>query len=458
MKRSVLVITLASGIVGAACSGGSGNAFDLDSGQGVGADGGPITTPTGSGTGGGLPGGPLGSGTGSGGTPGGGPDGGPCPYTSGTVDHDGDGWSPADGDCNDCNKYINPGAYDVPGNGIDEDCDGHADNEPTGCDSSLSGVATTSGADGAKAMDLCRTTTTSPPLATKTWGVIQADYVTPDGNSTASSAPASYVDMYQCSFASSNFPLGFGILGPKFGTSNSVQQGQHMLGLSSGTARQPTDPGYQDVSGFDKCMTSGAPTGFPGQTPACGNITFGQPHDGAALRLVIRVPTNALTMSFDSNFFSFEFPDYVCSEYNDTYVVIMTPSPTGEPASANDNIAFDSKGNIISVNAGFLTVCDMPGAMGSAASCSEGAGKLLGTGFGVDTAMDMQNHASTDWLTTTVSVANLAGKDITLLFAIWDSSDGVLDSTVLVDNVHWTFATSPNTQPPPPMTPITQPK
>jgi hypothetical protein len=387
---------------------------------------------------------------------------GPCAYPStDTTDHDGDGWSSAQGDCNDCNKFINPGAYDIPGNGIDEDCDGKPDDEPTGCDSTLTGPATTTGAQGAQAIDLCRNTTASPAMAMKTWGVISADYVLPDGTNTPVADPddGDPAD-YSCSYDTSSFLLGLGILGPKFGTSNSTQQGMHMLGLSTGTARQPSDPGWVaandnvgdgEYPGFDKCYTSGAPTGFPGTTNACPGVTFGPAHDGAALRVVLRVPTNALTMAFDTNFFSYEFPDFVCSTYNDTFVVIMTPSPSGEPATANDNIAFDSMGNIISVNAGFLTVCD-PGtkAGGTTYTCTEGPGKLAATGFGkdtTDTAMngDMKDHASTDWLTTTVSVGQLAGQQITLLFAIWDSTDGVLDTTVLIDNIHWTFATAPNT-------------
>jgi len=372
---------------------------------------------------------------------------GKCTYLpTDTTDHDGDGWSSAQGDCNDCNKFINPGAYDIPANGIDEDCDGKVDDEPTGCDSTLTSVATTVGTDGATAMDLCRAVKPAGPKTT--WGVVSADYVLPDGTSSQA--------------GQANFELGFGVLGPAFGTSNKTQQGVRMLGLSSGTARGLNDPGFSDpandgVAGFDKGFTSGAPNGFPGTTPACPGVTFGAAHDGAALRVVIRVPTNALTMSFDSNFFSSEFPDYVCSPYNDTYVVIMTPSPAGEPATANDNIAFDSKGNVISVNAGFLTVCD-PNSMtsGPTYACAEGAGKLAGTCFAEANAPDMEDHAATDWLTTTVSVATLAGQEITLLFAIWDSSDGFLDSTVLIDNVAWTFATAPNQVPPtvttPPMT------
>jgi Putative metal-binding motif len=472
MNRIRTVVNVVGLAAAVACSSSQGSGFGDAGGGGTG----PITTPTGEGGGTTPPVGGSGTGTGplhqvdSGGTTTPTGDSGSCASTP-TNDFDGDGWTVEEGDCNDCNKYINPGAYDVPGDGIDEDCDGTPDDAVTNCDSMLSSVATTNGSDGATAMDICKTTTANPPLPMKTWGLISADYVAPDGTSSLQMPPSSYTEEYGCSYDSSGFNLGFGILGPTFGTSNVTQHGQHMLGLSSGTARQPTDPGYSCVSGFDKCSVSGAPSGFPGQTPACGNVMFGQPHDGAALRVVMRIPTNALTMSFDSNFFSYEFPDWVCSEYNDTYVVIMAPSPAGEPSTANDNIAFDSNNNIISVNAGFLRVCQpttMAGAEGMGTNagnytyaCPEGPGKLAGTGFDgncSDGTGDGQDHASTDWLTTTVSVDSLRGQEVTLLFAIWDSSDGELDSTVLIDNVHWTFATAPNTPPPATAPPVTQPK
>ena len=36
----------------------------------------------------------------------------PCNQTNGQVDGDGDGFTPAAGDCNDCTAQMNPGAYD----------------------------------------------------------------------------------------------------------------------------------------------------------------------------------------------------------------------------------------------------------------------------------------------------------------------------------------------------------
>ncbi|HKJ05594.1 MAG TPA: MopE-related protein, partial [Geopsychrobacteraceae bacterium] len=56
-----------------------------------------------------------------------------CPIDPNTVDDDADGYTENQGDCNDTDATVNPGATDVCGDGIDQDCSGSdAVCEPTG--------------------------------------------------------------------------------------------------------------------------------------------------------------------------------------------------------------------------------------------------------------------------------------------------------------------------------------
>jgi hypothetical protein len=367
-----------------------------------------------------------------------------CQYMD-AIDHDGDGFASTQGDCNDCDPNTNPGAFDVPKDGIDEDCDGIVDDEPTGCDV-MAVLDSKDPFNAALAMDLCRKTTETAQGKQRTWGVVGASFVAPDGSD---SCPDEITGNPGACSANGNFPLGHGNL-TRLGV-NKPELGSHMHAMSSGSARDPSDPGYQNVGGFDKGFTVGAANGFPAPTPACPpTVITGQPHDGMALRLTIRVPTNAQSFSFDTNFFTYEFPDYICSTYNDGFVVEMAPAPKG--ASTGGNVVFDQAGNPISVNNALLQVCDPQMAGGKNFMCPLGSSTLKGTGFGTDTAMS--NHAATGWLQTTVNVdPSLKGKDITLLFAIWDSGDGILDSTALIDSFTWSTqpgSGTPVTKPTPP--------
>lgn len=47
----------------------------------------------------------------------------------------------------------------------------------------------------------------------------------------------------------------------------------------------------------------------------------------------------------------------------------------------------------------------------------------------------MVNHAATGWLRTKSPV--VGGETITLRFTIYDSGDGLLDSSALIDNFRW---------------------
>ena len=331
------------------------------------------------------------------------------------ADSDGDGY-PLKFDCNECDPNVNNGAFDVPGNGIDEDCNGVADDEPADCDTGLK-MASSDGFDGAKAIGLCKKATNA-----QMWGVVEAKWVKPDGSPQQD-------------------PLGEGIL-PAFGV-NAPVNGKSMLAISSGTARGPLDPDYKPVSGYDKGYSSGTPAGYPKESPACksaGGIgggfgSFDGSNDGAALQVKIRVPSNAKSFKYQQNFFTYEFPVYICSSFNDFFVTIMDPKPASLP---DGNIAFDQDGNPISVNNSLLQVCAPQMAGGKQFGCPLGASFLDGTGF--------ESHAATGWLTTTAPVDTQRGKEITLMWAIWDQGDGVLDSTALIDDFQWSVDAASGTQ------------
>jgi hypothetical protein len=404
-SSSTFLAVVAIAAASAACSAKSeGN--DFEAASGAGGDGGATAASTGAGIGGEFTG-PTGSGGGQSG----------CDSPP-TDDGDMDGYTEEQGDCNDCDVNVNPGAVEVivvdgaggggPQEPADEDCDTMVDEEEAACDSGLM-VDDPDPMSGAKAIDLCKDASAGG------WGVISAAYVRAHG------APASATAQV-------------GIL-ENFGANVNVQQGERMFALSSGNARIP---GHPDACNSQSCYFGAGtpPPNFPQQVPGCSggsNI-----NDDAGLELQLRAPTNATGYSFLFKFHSFEFPEFVCTTYNDQFIAFVSPPPTG---SINGNISFDSMSNPVSVNIAFFDVCD-PAGIGSFASvcggckpapnpyCPSGPAELVGTGF--DTWGD---GGGTSWLQTQAPIG--PGEEFTIRFAIWDVGDTALDSTAVIDRFEW---------------------
>jgi hypothetical protein len=356
-----------------------------------------------------------------------------CTVVNMDDDMDGDGWTPNQGDCNDCDKNVNPGAVDVPGdpNMVDNDCSGTYD-PPTPCDTGLA-LDDVAAGDGAKAIELCQTTTAAATGKMKTWGVLTSNYVRANGTTFA---PGVQVGLLS-----------------NFGPNTHVQAGQTLLALSSGHARITGQP---DACTSDSCAENKGvkpPTGFPQDVPGCEGGT--KINDDVGLEVTIRVPTNATGYKFQFKFNSFEYPDYVCTEFNDQFIALANPAPAG---AINGNISFDSKNNPVSVNLAFFTTCDPTNSASYACVCGQesatcpaqpspfcpsGSAELQGTGFdiygGGDGACFNGNPSTyggaTAWLETQAPVAG--GETLDLRFAIWDTGDQELDSTVLLDNFQW---------------------
>jgi hypothetical protein len=204
------------------------------------------------------------------------------------------------------------------------------------------------------------------------------------------------------------------------------------------------------VGGFSKGYSGAFAQGFPKESPACPGVTTGAPNDPTGVELVLRAPSNATGFSFDFDFYTYEWPGFVCSTFNDFFLAILEPFPPGQ---TDGNISFDGDGNPISVNNALLEVCGCEGnppnacmAGGKIFTCSLGNIELIGTGFGFDMSFG-QDHGATSWLRTTAPVEG--GSEVHLRFAVHDSGDGVLDSTTLVDNFEWiaTPGTTVGTEP-----------
>jgi hypothetical protein len=377
----------------------------------------------------------------------------PPDCNGGSPDLDGDGYAIPDGDCDDCNASINPGAFDVRANGIDEDCNGTPDDEVESCDDGLPSDGDASVA--ARALGICRTASAAAEGKERSWGLISARYVFPDGSSTSLGADE-WIDCETPGGPPS--ALSHGIV-EGFGPNVEPRQGASLVVLSSGVARPGRQPsphgdGVSPEQGF-MCTRSVVPDGFPASSYAtCGDLAEpfdGRPrdptsaYDGMALELEIRSPTNAKGFAFDFDFYTFEYTDSLCSSYNDAFAALLFSNRPDVPA--DHNIAFDSQDNPVCVNNSFVEVCNPYEYVGTrdgqpftrTFTCQYGTDELEGTGFDADEWFDA--HAATGWLNTRANI--LPGEVFTLRFAVWDAGDEWYDSTVLIDAFEWETTPGP---------------
>jgi hypothetical protein len=382
-------------------------------------------------------------------------------------DTDGDGWTACNGDCcetpSQCSdpKLVNPGAFEFSGNGVDDDCDGSIDNALTGCDTGLASNSS-SPLDYAKAIDLCQTTTETPPLSQKKWGVINAWFYLANGAGTPNANARS--------------------IRQGFGSGVTPKQGQRMAVLSTGRAAAQTAPNNTLPAwaafqgGVDNGTSSAVPAdwiaangnNFP-NAPGCPDPQGGTTaHDPIMLKIRVRVPTNAKSFTLNSYFYSSEYPEWVCSPFNDFFLTLLdstfVPGPGESPNPADKNLAFydppPAGGAVYPVgvnlafgNTGLFKTCvngptgcgggSVPGNTNTCTSITE----LVGTGFDILNPPSQfpgdpgwcgaSNRAGggTGWLNVSGNVK--PGETVELRFVIWDTGDPWYDSLVLLDNFVW---------------------
>lgn len=173
--------------------------------------------------------------------------------------------------------------------------------------------------------------------------------------------------------------------------------------------------------GVEDCTENEALIGMGDCSNTIEEQLQGTVNDYTEIRFTTEVPNTVNSFSYNLAFFSYEYPDYYLSQFNDMYIGWL------ESEVWTGNISFDANGAPISLNAGFLDYRDAnaPNDPECPGTCT--APELHGT--------CMEGHAGTAWLTTTAGVQ--PGETVTVVFAIFDMSDSILDSYVFLDNFEW---------------------
>jgi hypothetical protein len=384
------------------------------------------------------------------------------------VDDDGDGYTVCEGDCCDVAgpdclnpELVNPGAFEVDGNDVDDDCDGTEDNPLPLCDDG--GLASNSSdpLDYARAIDLCQFPNPADP-ADRRWGVLGGAFTRSNGAGSPNADSRSIRD-------------GFGTNVTTWNNASTT-----IAIMSTGHAADMTDtsPNYAPFqSNEDENADAGVPADWLAangndlpNAPGCPDPQGGATgFDTIQLSFDIRVPTNANSFRVRMFFYSAEYPEWVCSPFNDFFVTLVDTGADNAPIT-DKNIAVYDDGvnlwpvgvNLVGAAPGLFTACqpDVDQPIGCGLSAVDGTyngcvstDELVGTGFdllgvpppqfgdepGGCEAGD-QVGGGTGWLTMSGNVT--PGETATLRFVIWDTGDEYYDSVVLLDAWEWSVDAS----------------
>ena len=403
------------------------------------------------------------------------------------TDFDGDGY----GACKDCCETasackgfdpttIYPGAYEMQGDEVDNNCNGEID-EATSCDGEDGELAVGdypgNAVKLAHAMGICGDQLVSAEISLAGDPVSEniADNgedcdegslfgIGGDCTSSKTDRASLSMPMYDDKYKTFAAPT-------KFGNNITPTEGSKIAILSTGPWNNPTqNASYATIKMGDMKTSSRVPEDWINmmpdcvipKSPSCGGTeiteelsnqcagkTIPSVQDPIMLTLKVKAPMNARAFEFNLFFFSAEYPGTACaaSSYNDFFIALLdsehnTQYPDDEFQNPYDkNLAKDEKDNFVGVDLapdGLFMVCDPNDGSKFASNCSQGDTLLQGTGFD---DLPLFKAGGTGWLTTRGNV--VPGETITLRLALWERGsvnygpDHSYDSTVLLDGFKW---------------------
>ena len=189
-------------------------------------------------------------------------------------------------------------------------------------------------------------------------------------------------------------------------------------------------------------LTSGDVTDVP-NTNFFANTELGGPSvrgntdaDVTILKVDLNVPSGANCLTFDFKFLSTEYPGFVNSAFNDAFIAELDTSTwttSGSTISAPNNFAFDSSGEVVSINSTGL------GGM----SAAEGAGTAFnGAQTYAANGFPLPGNAGGATVLLSASTSVTPGAH-SVYFSILDQGDQRLDSAVFLDNLTVGFVPNP---------------
>ncbi|QIK74596.1 choice-of-anchor L domain-containing protein [Nocardioides piscis] len=185
--------------------------------------------------------------------------------------------------------------------------------------------------------------------------------------------------------------------------------------MTSGFAASADDPNANDP---DSASEFDDKTGDLNGGNVRGNTDF----DVSVLKVDLDVPASANCLSFDFQFYTEEYADFVGGAFNDAFIAELDSSTwdtSGSAITAPDNFAFAPGGAVVSVNAVGLG----------------GFSRANATGTTYDGATPLLSAAK-----------QLTPGAHSLYLSIFDQGDQILDSAAFIDNLRVGFVPDPATQ------------